>query len=279
VPHETGKVTSTPISARAGAQAAKTTPTPETGETPEPAATVAAPGTDLPRPPARRIRRLADRQVADRAALYALLDEELVGHLAVSVAGEAAAAAPVVVPMGYARVGDHVLLHGSTGGGFALRAASARSVVAFAVTALDGLVFARSLFDSSMNYRSAVVYGVLEAVPDDETDAALLALSERLMPGRPAEVRATLRKEAAATRVLRLALDDVVMKARSGGPSEEPGEEDPAVWAGVVPLRREYGAPIASGLTPAGTPLPESVSALATRRAGSDSIEALKGGA
>ena len=228
----------------------------------------------------RRIRRLSDRQVTDREALYALLDEELVGHLAVTAPGGDPGAAPVVVPMGYARDGDHVLLHGSTGGGFALRAASARSSVSFAVTALDGLVYARSLFDSSMNYRSAVVCGVLEPVPDDEVDAALLALSERLMPGRAVEVRATVRKEAAATTVLRLALDDVVMKARSGGPSEEPHDgEDHAVWAGVVPLRRVFGAPVASVQTPAGTPLPVSVAALATGRSRSDTIEAVEGGA
>ncbi|WP_448808102.1 pyridoxamine 5'-phosphate oxidase family protein [Agromyces bauzanensis] len=208
----------------------------------------------------RRIRRLPERQTTDRFDLFALLDEELVGHLAAVVDDQ-----PVVVPMGYARVGDHLLVHGSTGGGFALRAAAARTTVAFAVTALDGLVYARSLFDSSMNYRSAVVYGVLEAVPAEETDAALLALSERLMPGRPAEVRATTRKETAATRVLRLALDDVVMKARAGGASEEPDDgEDHTAWAGVVPLVRTWGAPRASALTPEGTPIPDSVVALTT---------------
>jgi nitroimidazol reductase NimA-like FMN-containing flavoprotein (pyridoxamine 5'-phosphate oxidase superfamily) len=235
--------------------------------TPTAAATTAG-ITTAPTVPARRIRRLPDRQTTDRLALHGLLDSEFVGHLAVAVEG-----VPVIVPMGYARVGDHLLLHGSTGGGFALRAASARLPVAFAVTALDGLVYARSLFDSSMNYRSATIQGVLEQVPADEADAALLALSERLMPGRAAEVRSTPRKEVAATRVLRLALDDVVMKHRSGGPSEEPDDgEDRAVWAGVVPLRREYGAPIASVLTPPGTPLPESVVALATGRTGTDTI-------
>ena len=218
--------------------------------------------------PARRIRRLPDRQTADRLALHDLLDSELVGHLAVAVDG-----VPVVVPMGYARVGEHVVLHGSTGGGFALRAASARLPIAFAVTALDGLVYARSLFDSSMNYRSATIQGVLEQVPADEADGALLALSERLMPGRPAEVRGIRRKEVAATRVLRLALEDVVMKQRAGGPSEEPGDdEDHSTWAGVVPLERRWSTPIASGLTPAGTPVPESVIALTTRAAASDTL-------
>lgn len=210
--------------------------------------------------PARRIRRLAERQTTDRDELFSLLDGELVGHLAAVVDGT-----PVVVPMGYARDGEHLLVHGSTGGGFALRAAAERATVAFAVTALDGLVFARSLFDSSMNYRSAVVYGVLEPVDGERADAALLALSERLMPGRSAEVRAMTRKEIAATRVLRLPLDDVVMKARAAGASEDPDDgEDHAVWAGVVPLERTWGAPVPSPLTPAGTPTPDSVVALTT---------------
>ncbi|BDZ54662.1 hypothetical protein GCM10025870_17350 [Agromyces marinus] len=105
---------------------------------------------------------------------------------------------------------------------------------------------------------------MLEAVPADEEEAALLALSERLMPGRPAEVRDTRRKEVAATRVLRLALDDVVMKQRAGGPSEEPDDgEDHTQWAGVLPLERRWGAPIPSALTPAGTAVPASVAALA----------------
>jgi nitroimidazol reductase NimA-like FMN-containing flavoprotein (pyridoxamine 5'-phosphate oxidase superfamily) len=233
--------------------------------TPETSAVSATPAlTATPAPSAegqaRRIRRLAERQVVDREALDALLDGELVGHLAAVVDGT-----PVVVPMGYARVGDHVLVHGSTGGGFALRAATTGATVALAVTALDGLVFARSLFDSSMNYRSAVVYGVLEQVDPSETDAALLALSERLMPGRPAEVRAMTRKEVAATRVLRLRLDDVVMKARAAGASEAADDgEDHGVWAGVVPLGRSWGEPQPSVLTLAGTPVPASVRALTT---------------
>ncbi len=207
---------------------------------------------------------MPERQTTDRFDLFALLDDELVGHLAAVVDGE-----PVIVPMAYAHVGHHVLMHGSTGGGFALRAAATRATVAFSVTALDGLVYARSLFDSSMNYRSAVVYGVLETVPADETDAALIALSDRLMPGRPAEVRGTTRKETAATRVLRLALDDVVMKARAGGASEEPDDgEDHTAWAGVVPLVRSWGPPSASALTPEGTPIPDSVVALMTRSSG-----------
>lgn len=100
-----------------------------------PTASIAEP--DLP--PAT-IRRLADRAVTDREALDAFLDTQLVAHVAVVDHG-----VPIVVPMGYARDGDRILLHGSTGGGFALRAAEERRVVAVSVAALDGIVFARSL--------------------------------------------------------------------------------------------------------------------------------------
>lgn len=206
----------------------------------------------------RRIRRMPERQRDDRETLDALLDQELVGHLAVVAHG-----APIVVPMGFARIGDHLVMHGSTGGGFALRAAAERATVAFAVTSLDGLVYARSLFDSSMNYRSAVVYGVLEQVPAEEEHDVLVALSERLMPGRPAEVRETTRKEYAATRALRLPLDDFVMKMRAAGASEALDDgEDHSLWAGVVPLGRSWGEPIPSALTPSGTPVPASIERL-----------------
>ncbi|MRG59868.1 pyridoxamine 5'-phosphate oxidase family protein [Agromyces sp. CFH 90414] len=218
-----------------------------------------SPAPTVAEPPARRIRRMPERQVVDRDALHRLLDGELVGHLAVVHHG-----APIVVPMAFARVGDELLLHGSTGGGFVLRAAAERETVAFSVTALDGLIVARSLFDHSMNYRSAIAYGVLEQVADEAS--ALDALSEKLLPGRVAELRGNTRKELAATRVLRLRLDDVVMKARAGGPSEAVDDgEDHSTWAGVVPLAPRWGAPVASALTPGQAPVPDSVVALTTR--------------
>lgn len=209
--------------------------------------------------PATDIRRLSERQRHDRAELDAFLDTQLVAHLAATVDS-----APIVVPMAYARVGDRVLLHGSSGGGFVLRALAGGAPVAVAVTALDALVFARSLYDSSMNYRSAVLYGVPELLPPDESEAALLAISERLMPGRAAEVRATTRKERAATRVLALDIDRYAMKQRAHGAGEaEDDGEDRTVWAGILPLVTSWGAPETSPLTPAEVPLPASVRALA----------------
>lgn len=118
-----------------------------------------------------RTTRLAERQVTDRQALYDVLDAGLVAHVSLVRDG-----LPVVLPVGYARRGDDLLLHGSTGGGL-LRAAAAGAPLAVTVTLLDGLVYARSLFDSSMNYRSAMICGSaqpLHGVPDQQGRPLLL---------------------------------------------------------------------------------------------------------
>lgn len=209
----------------------------------------------------RGVRRYPQRQSTERARLDALLDTELLGHLAAVVGDE-----PIVIPMAFARIGDHLVLHGSTGGGFALRAADGARPVAFSVATVDGLVYARSLFDSSFNYRSAVVYGVPERVPEADEEALANAFSDRLMPGRSAEVRAITRKELAATRMLRIPLTDFVYKERAGNPGEAADDgEDRGVWSGVLPVRRGWGAPVPSPLTPDGAALPHSVTALTTR--------------
>ena len=209
----------------------------------------------------RGVRRYPQRQSTDRAKLDALLATELVGHLAATVDGE-----PLVIPMIFARIGDHIVLHGSTGGGFALRAAACAQAVAFSVATIDGLVYARSLYDSSLNYRSAVVYGALEMVDGDAEAALANAFSDRIMPGRPGEVRDIKRKELAATRMLRLPLADFVYKERTGHPAEAADDgEDHDVWAGVLPVRRGWGEPIPSPLTTGGVALPASVTALTGR--------------
>jgi uncharacterized protein len=201
-----------------------------------------------------RVTRLAERQVTDREALYDLLDEALVAHVAIVRDG-----VPVVLPLGFARDGDSLLLHGSTGGGL-LRAAAAGEAITVAVTLLDGLVFARSLFDSSMNYRSAMITGVAERVPEEEQDAALQALSDHLMPGRWTEVRETRKRELAATVVLRLPLTEASVKVRATGASSSPDDgEDRDVWAGVVPLRVVADQPQRSDDTPAAVAVPPSV--------------------
>ncbi|MBC3760223.1 pyridoxamine 5'-phosphate oxidase family protein [Quadrisphaera sp. RL12-1S] len=211
-----------------------------------------------------RFTRYGHRQVTDRAALHDVLDTALVAHVA--VVRETPAPAAVVLPIASARDGESLLLHGSTGGGL-LRAAAAGQTVTATVTVLDGVVYARTVFDSSMNYRCAVVYGVPTVVPDEEKEEALRVLSEHLMPGRWEEVRRPTRRELAATLVLRLPLDEASVKVRAAGASEDEAE-DPGAWAGVLPLHTAVGAPRAGDDVPSSVPVPASVAAGAQRLAG-----------
>jgi uncharacterized protein len=188
--------------------------------------------------PGTRIRRLPERQVTDREVLYDILDRAVVAHVAVVRDG-----LPVVIPFACARDGDTVLLHGSTGSGL-MRACASGAPVAVGITLLDGLVVSRSVFDNSMNYRSVVVFGVPEVLEGDAKEQALHHIVEYLLPGRSGEVRPTNRKEYAATLVLRLPLDRVSVKVRTGQAVTEPDGEDPSVWAGVVPLSTWAGDPV-----------------------------------
>lgn len=170
---------------------------------------------------------------------------------------------PVLLPFACARDGDHLLLHGSTGAGV-LRLASAEPV-AVGVTHLDGLVFARSLFESSMHYRSAVVLGAAEVLEGEAKERALEVLSDHLMPGRSAEVRGNARKELAATLVLRVPLDRFSVKV-SDGPADDPDDgESRDVWAGILPLSLRAGEPVAAQDVLPGAPVPASVRRAAAR--------------
>jgi len=205
------------------------------------------------------VRRGAKRARADRHDLYAVLDAGLVGHLAVVLDG-----APVVLPTGYGRSGDTLYLHGSTGAA-TLRAALAGAPVCFTVTHLDGVVYARSVFHHSMNYRCAVVHGQVRPVTDpDEQLLGLRVLTEQLAPGSWDAARRPDRKELAATAVLALDLAEASVKIRTGPPGDDeadlagPGDADP-VWAGVVPIATVPGRPEPCPLLPAGTPAPARV--------------------
>ena len=216
---------------------------------------------DLPLTDRTRLTRLPALQTRDTRALHDVLDAGLVAHVAGCLDG-----APVVLPVAHARDGDRLLLHGSTGAGL-LRRAAAAAPLSVAVTVLDGLVFARSLYDSSMNYRSAVVFGRAAPVRDGEKLAALRLLAERLMPGRWAEVRPPTRRELAGTLVLALPLDEASVKVSAGPPadSDDP-PPDPAVWAGVLPLHTVAGRPEPAPDVPAGVPVPRSVTGIIARR-------------
>ncbi|WP_395690416.1 pyridoxamine 5'-phosphate oxidase family protein [Nocardioides sp.] len=187
------------------------------------------------------LHRLPELGVDDRAALDALLDSQWAGVLSTVADGE-----PLAVPMLHARDGDRVLLHGSTGAG-ALRRVAAGAPAVLTVFALDGLVVAPTTFESSVQYRSATVRGRLVELSAEDRAAALDRFSEVLLPGRTAEVRASTRKELAATLAMALPIEPGgwLLKVVADGPAtpEEAGAE-PDVWSGVVPVRTVLGTPV-----------------------------------
>ncbi|MFF0747465.1 pyridoxamine 5'-phosphate oxidase family protein [Streptomyces sp. NPDC004111] len=200
--------------------------------------------------------RSPERASYDRALVHSILDEGYLCHL-----GFVRDGAPIVLPTLYGRIGESLYVHGSTGSRplrTAGRTEDAPGIeVCLTVTHVDGLVLARSAFHHSMNYRSVVVLGTARAVIDEqERRTALDALVDQVVAGRSADSRPANAKELAATAVLRLDLDEVSAKVRTGGPNDEPEDAQLPYWTGVVPLTRGHGAPIpADDLDPA-VPLP-----------------------
>lgn len=191
----------------------------------------------LPEPRLPGLNRHRERGRAERAALDAVLDAIPYGTLSAVVDGR-----PWVVPMLFARDGDHIILHGSTGAG-ALRHVAAGAPAALCVIILDAVVVAGSTFNSSANYRSAVVHGELTALTGDEKWNALERISEQVIPGRTGEVRQMSSKELAATLAMTMPIVDGrwVVKTRVGGPGDE--EQGEGVWEGIVPVRLAFGEP------------------------------------
>lgn len=204
------------------------------------------------------ITRLPGKASTDRRALDALLDEALIGHIGlVGADGH-----PVVIPTAIARDGDQVLAHGSTGSHW-MRLLADGAPASLAVTALDGLVVARSAFESSMQYRSAVLFGAFTVVTEpEERLRALDVITEALLPGRSSEVRRASAKELAATLVLAFPIAQWSLKVSQGVPDDPTDDVAGPSWAGVVPLHTVAGvAAPAPDLRP-GIDVPPSVLAL-----------------
>lgn len=185
------------------------------------------------------ITRLRERATTDRAALYALLDEVHVGHFGL-VDGTGL---PVVLPTLVVRDGDRVLAHGSTGSRWMRRLADG-APVCLTVTAVDAVVVARSAFESSMRYRSAVLFGSCTALSGADKARALDVVTDALMPGRVAEIRRPRARELDATLVLALPIEQWSLKQSAQWPDDPPEDVAGDAWAGVVPLHTSYLEPL-----------------------------------
>lgn len=199
--------------------------------------------------------RSPDRASYDKEVVHAILDDAYVGHL-----GFVRDGAPIVLPTLYARVGERLYVHGSTGSRPLRMAGQADPglPVCLTVTHVDALILARSAFHHSINYRSVMVHGTAYDVTDpEEKRIALDAIVDQVVAGRSRDLRPANKKETAATAVIRLDLDEVSAKMRTGGVSDEPEDLDLPHWAGVVPLRKGYEAPVADALLSPETKLPD----------------------
>lgn len=186
-----------------------------------------------------RVRRLPKRGAYDRAAIDPILDEALIAHLGFVADGQ-----PYVIPTLHARVGDSVYVHGSAASR-ALKHLAQGFPACLTVTLVDGIVLARSIFNHSLNYRSVVILGHAEPVTErKEKLEALVAFSERILPGRWDEVREPSAKELKSTSILRLPITEASAKVRSGPPGDDEADYAIPVWAGVIPTALVRGTPV-----------------------------------
>ena len=203
------------------------------------------------------VKRSAQHASYDRNVIDAILDAGLVAHVGIVDDGQ-----PFVLPCAYARRGDELLLHGSVASRLFRTAAANRSICA-TVTLLDGIVIARSTFESSMRYRSVVVLGEARVLDDhDDKGMALEALSEHLIPGRTAEARPMLDVEIRQTSVIALSLAEAAAKVGDGFSDDSDDDIALPIWAGVVPLEQRWGEPVEAPDLLAGVPVPASVERL-----------------
>src|SRR3954452_1368771 len=184
-----------------------------------------------------KVKRLPERAAYDRESVHAVLDATLVGHV-----GFVADGRPVVIPMLFGRDGERVFLHGSVASRLQ-RTLGAGIDVCLTATVIDGLVFARSAFHHSMNYRSAVLFGKAKPVAADDKADALRGIAEHLTAGRWQESREPNEVELKQTSVFELVVEHASAKVRSGGPVDDEEDLELPIWAAGVPITQEYGTP------------------------------------
>lgn len=212
-----------------------------------------------------RHRRFRHRGQADRDRLHAVLGAGLVAHLGVITTG----GWPMVVPTCYGFTADTLYLHGSVASQ-SLNTAGTPACVTITLT--DGLVLARSVFEHTINYRSAMIYGQHRLVTDlAERLAGLRCITEHVAPGQWDYARQPSRKDLAAVRLLALSLDEASVKIRTGPPTDADSPDAAlGLWSGELPLVTTWQQPIPDPALPPGIPLPAHISSRAGTRTDRD---------
>jgi len=204
-----------------------------------------------------RLKRIPERGRYDRQTIYPILDEALICHVGFQVEGQ-----PYVIPTNFARDGDTLVVHGAKASRM-VKQIAAGEPVCVTVTLLDGIVFARSVFEHSMRYRSVVVFGRGVMLEDEaEKTEALRLITEHLCPGRWEDARQPNAKELAATSVARIVIEEASAKVQNGHPTDFPEDLALPYWAGVLPLKLQAQPPLNSPDLAAGIPTPDYIEKL-----------------
>jgi nitroimidazol reductase NimA-like FMN-containing flavoprotein (pyridoxamine 5'-phosphate oxidase superfamily) len=208
-----------------------------------------------------KVQRMPARGQYERDEVYQIVDEALICHVGFVVDGQ-----PFVIPTLHARDGDTLLLHGSSASRLMRHAGSGGSLCV-TVTHVDGIVLARSIFNHSINYRSAVLFGQGALITDDAEKMAVLArFTERLMPGRWDDAREPNRQELKATAVVAMPIDSASAKVRVGPPKDDAEDLDRPIWAGVLPIAPHYGEPVPDPAATEAQPFPDYLAAFLRER-------------
>ena len=182
-----------------------------------------------------KVRQLREKAAYDKKTVHEILDSALLASVGFVQDGQ-----PVVVPMLYGREGEIVYLHGARKARV-IRLLESTTTACMNVTHVDALVYARSAFNSSMNYRSATVYGSPRLVDDpDEKLHALRVITECTMPGRWDELREPLKNEVKKTGIIALEVESASAKISTGMPDDEDADYEIPVWAGILPLKSAF---------------------------------------
>ena len=174
-----------------------------------------------------RVRRLPERGVYERSEIYPVVDAALTCTVAYLLDGR-----PHATATAHWRDGDRLYWHGSAASRFLKSVVGTEVSISIHLT--DGIVLARSGFDSSFNYRSATLFGICEEITGDEKVAQLDAFIEKLVPGRTDVLRASTEQELKATTVLGMTIAEASAKIRTGGVHDNPDDANEQVWAGVL---------------------------------------------
>jgi len=186
-----------------------------------------------------KIKRAPNRSTTDKKTIYAIIDATPLCHL-----GYVKNGSPFVSPTCHWREGEYIYWHGSSASSMIL-AQKTGFPVSLCISHLDGYVLARSGFHHSVNYRSVMIFGNAEIV-DDETakNTALNVFIDGLFPGRSQEVRPSTKQELKGTTVLRMKIEELSCKVRTGPPVDDEDDYQLDCWAGVVPIQKTLGKPV-----------------------------------